>query len=108
MNVDSSDFAAELARLKSAQRRNHLMLVLVFLLFLGVLGFVLFERQRVQGEPIDSISAQRFALLNQKGEVIAMLSKGRQGPLLMISDERARVELRAAEKGSSMSISDAA
>jgi hypothetical protein len=109
MNIDPSDVAALLARLRRGQQQQRLMLFLVFALFLGLLVFVLLNQQKRQATSAttDSITAGLFELVDHNGAQAAMLSNGRQGPLLTMSKGKAQAEFRLVNRGPVLSMVDA-
>ena len=109
MSTAPSDVVAELARLKRRQRHQSLITGICFLLVIGVFAFVLFTQppSQAQGSASEAVLAQRFDLVNREGEKLAMLSKGRQGPLLTMSEGKAKAELNLRSHGPSLIMSDA-
>jgi len=108
MSTAPPDILAELTRLKKRQQQQGVITAICFLLLVGALGFLLFARPKseAQDSPAEAVSAQRFDLLTSQGQKLAMLSKGRQGPMLTMSEGKARAELNLRSHGPALILAD--
>jgi hypothetical protein len=108
MANETTELAAEVVRLSRSQTQNRVLILVLFLLFIGLLAFALFEQQKSQPDLGNVVSAQRFELVNQEGAKLGMLSTARSGPLFTLWQDKARVELRLGNHGPVFLLADAA
>src|SRR6516162_3198057 len=99
MADDTPNLAAELVRLKRAQELNRALIMICILLFLAVIAFLYYLQRPVKEEPREIISAQELTLVDRAGERLGSLSKGHDGPHVIILRDKARVEFKLGNHG---------